>query len=98
MSLDLCKKAFDKEITAPDINILPVPDFVSISRHFVLVPRNSCRSSVYSVLLKFENLPVFVTGRKRTMSVTHEIVPDSDQDQLLFHALMFQKRLRHSIN
>ena len=65
--------------TVPEINILPVPDIMSGSRHFVLVTRNSCRSSVYDVLLKFENLPVIVTGRKRILLVTHEIVPDSDR-------------------
>ena len=69
---------------APEINISPVPDIVS-GRHFVPVSRNSCRSSVYDILLKFENLPVIVTGRKRILSVTHEIVPDSDRR--LFHAL-----------
>ena len=53
---------------APEINISPVPDIVYGSRNFVPVTRNSCRSFVYDVLLKFENL-----------SVTHEIVPDSDR-------------------
>ena len=48
-------------------------------RHFVLVTRNLCWSSVYDILLKFENLPVIVTGRKRILSVTHEVVPDSDR-------------------
>ena len=43
----------------------------------VPVTRNSCRSSVYDILLKFENLSVIVTGRKRILSVTHEIVWDS---------------------
>ena len=65
--------------SAPEIYISPVPDIVSGSRQFVLVTRNSCRSSVYAILLKFENLPVIVTGRKRILSVTHEIVPDSDR-------------------
>ena len=65
--------------TAPEINISSVPDIVSDSRYFVLVTRNSCRSPVYDMLLKFENLPVIVTGRKRILSVTHEIVPDSNQ-------------------
>ena len=64
-------------ISAPEINISPVPDIVSGSQHFVPVTRNSCRSSVYDILLKFENLPVIVTGRKRILSVTHEIVSDS---------------------
>ena len=64
---------------APEINILLVPDMVSDSRHFVPVTRNSYRSSVYDILLKFENLPVIVTGRKRILSVTREIVPDSDR-------------------
>ena len=41
------------------------------------VTHNSCRSSVYDILLEFENLLVIVTGRKRILSVTHEIVPDS---------------------
>ena len=66
-------------LTAPEINISPVSDIVSGSRHFVRVTRNWCRSSVYDILLKFENLPVIVTGRKRILSVTHEIVPDSDR-------------------
>ena len=65
--------------SAPEINILPVPDIVSGSPHFVPVIHNSCRSSVYDILLKFENLPVIVTGRKRILLVTHEIVPDSDR-------------------
>ena len=51
---------------------------MSASRHFVPVTRNSCRSSVYDILLKFENLSVIVTGRKQILSVTHKIVPDSD--------------------
>ena len=63
----------------PEINISPVADIVSGSRHFVPVTRNMCRSSVYDILLKFENMPVIVTGRKRILSVTHEIVPDSDR-------------------
>ena len=50
------------------INILLLP-----------VTCNLCRSSVYNMLLKFENLPVIVTGRKRILLVTHEIVPDSDR-------------------
>ena len=65
--------------TAPKINISLMPDIVSGSRHFVPVIRNSFRSSVYDTLLKFENLPVIVTGRKRILSVKHEIVPDSDR-------------------
>ena len=64
---------------APEINISPVLDIVSGSRHFVLVTCNSCRSSLYDILVKFENLPVIVTGRKRILSVTHEIVPDTDR-------------------
>ena len=65
--------------TVPEINISPVTDNVSGSRHFVPVTRNLCRSSVYDILLKFENLPVIVTGRKRILSITHGIVPDSDR-------------------
>ena len=70
-----------KEIrsAAPEINILTVSDIMSGSRHFVPVTRNSCRSSLYDVLLKFENLLVTMTGRKRILSVTHEIMPDSDR-------------------
>ena len=64
---------------APEMNILSVPDIASGSRHFVPVTCNSCRSPVFDILLKFENLPVIVTGRKRILSVTHEIVPDSDR-------------------
>ena len=52
---------------------------MSGSQHFVLVTCNLCRSSVYDILLKFENLLVIVTGRKRILSVTHEIVLDSDR-------------------
>ena len=78
-------KKDDKKFTildnaaAPESNISPVPDIVSGSQHIVPVSRNSCRSSVYDILLKFENLPVIVTGRKRTLSVTDEIVRDSDR-------------------
>ena len=50
--------------SAPEINISPVPDTMSGSRHFLPVTRNSSRSPVYDILLKFENLPVIVTGRK----------------------------------
>ena len=65
--------------SAPEINISSVPDIVSGSRHFLKVTWNSCWSSVYDTLLKFENLLVIVTGRKRIPSVTHEIVPDCDR-------------------
>ena len=34
---------------------------------------------IYDILLKFENMSVIVTGKKRILSVTHEIVPDSDR-------------------
>ena len=61
---------------APEINISLVPDIVSGCRHFVPVTRNWCRSSVYDILLKFENL---LDGRKQILSVTYEIVPDSDR-------------------
>ena len=64
---------------APEISILLVPDIVSGSRHFVPVTHNSCRSFVYDILLKFENLSVIVIGRKRIMLVTPEILPDSDR-------------------
>ena len=66
-------------ITAPEINISLVSDNVSGSRHFVPVTHNLCQSSVYDILLKFENLPVILTGRKRILSVTNVIVPDSDR-------------------
>ena len=65
--------------TVPEINISPVSDIVSGSRHFVLVTRYSWRSFVYDILLKFENLPVIATGRIRILSVTHKILPDSDR-------------------
>ena len=42
-------------LTAPEINIMPVPGIVSSSQHFVPVTRNSCWSSEYDKLLKFEN-------------------------------------------
>ena len=60
------------------INVWQVPDIVSDSLKFVPVTPSSWRSSVYDILLKFENLPVIVIGRKRILSVKHEIVPDSD--------------------
>ena len=56
-----------------------LPDTMSGSRHFLPVTRNSSRSSVYDILLKLENLPVIVTGRKRILLVTYEILPDSDR-------------------
>ena len=56
-----------------------MPDIVSGSRHIVPVFRDSCQSSVYDILLKFENLSVIVTGRKRILLVTHEMVRDSDR-------------------
>ena len=59
--------------------ISQVLDTMSGSRHFVTVTRNPCWSSVYGILLKFENLPVIVSGRKRILSVTREIAPDSDR-------------------
>ena len=65
--------------TAPEINISPLPDTMSGSWNFVPITRNSCRSSIYDILLKFEILPVIVTSRKRILLVTHEIVPDSDR-------------------
>ena len=63
---------YKRDMLAPEINISSVP-------HIVPVTRNSCRLSVYDILLKFENLPVIVTVRKRILLVTYEIVPDSDQ-------------------
>ena len=63
----------------PEINISPVPDIVSGSRHFVPVTCNLCRSTVYDILLKSKNLPVIVTDRKRILSVTHEIVPGIEE-------------------
>ena len=71
--------SLDFPTPVPEINISPVPDIVSASWHFVPVIPNLCRSSVYDSLLKFENMPVIVTGTKRILSVTHEIVPDSDR-------------------
>ena len=38
--------------TAPEINILPVPDIVSSSRHFVPVTRSSYRSQLATIILK----------------------------------------------
>ena len=64
---------------APEINISPVLDIVCGSRHFVPVTSISCQSSVYDIMLKFENMPVIVTGRKWILSVTYEIVLDSDR-------------------
>ena len=54
-------------------------DTVSRSWHIVPVTLNLCRSSLYDILLNFEHLPVIVTGIKRILLVTHEIVSDSDQ-------------------
>ena len=64
---------------APKINILPVPENMSGRRLIVPVNRNSCRASFYDILFKFENVPVIVTGRKKILSITHEILPDSDR-------------------
>ena len=69
---------FKSRYSAPEINVSPVPDIVYGSWHFVTVTRNACLSSVYELLLKFKNLLVIVTGRKGMLSVTYEIVPDSD--------------------
>ena len=33
----------------------------------------------FDTLMKFINLSDIVTGRKRILSVTHEIMPDSDR-------------------
>ena len=66
-------------VPAPEINMSTLPDIVSGSRHFVSVTHNLCPSSVYDILLEFENLSFIVTGRKRILSVTHEIVADSDR-------------------
>ena len=49
------------------------------SWHFVPVTRDLCRSSVYDILLKFENLSVIATDRKRILLVIYEIVLDSDR-------------------
>ena len=65
------KKQLTISKAVPEINISPVTDVVSGSRHFVTVTLNSYRSPVYDILLKFENLQVIVTGRKRILSVTH---------------------------
>ena len=60
--------------TAPEINISLILDIVSGSRYFLPITLNLCQSSLYDILLNFEHLPVFVTGRKRILLVTHEIV------------------------
>ena len=65
--------------SAPEINISPVPDTMTCSRHIVPVKRISFRSSLYDILLEFDNLPVIVTGIKRILSVTRDIVPDNDR-------------------
>ena len=57
-------------------------DFVSVSRHLVSVTRNSCRSSVYDVLLKFEKLSLWPAENiKSCRTVT--------DDWRLFHALLW---------
>ena len=43
-------------VAGPEINMLLVPDIMSVSQHFVTVTRNAYQSSVYDMLLKFENL------------------------------------------
>ena len=73
--------------SAPEINILPVPDTISGSRHLVPVTYNSYRSSVYDMRLKFENLPVIVNGKKRILSVTLKPCRTVTDDRRLFHAL-----------
>ena len=69
--------------TAPEINICPVPDMVSGSRHFVRVTRNLCWSSVYDILLKFENESC------RSHMKSCQAVTD---DRWLFHALQCFKK------
>ena len=51
INVGIFNEAQNKEnhLTAPEINISPVPYSVSWSRHFVSVTRNSCRSSVYDI-------------------------------------------------
>ena len=66
-------------MSAPEINISPVPDIVSGSRQFVPVTRNSCRSSVYDILLTFENESCR-SHMKSCRTVT--------DDRRLFHALV----------
>ena len=83
---------------APEISIWPVPDIVYGSRHFVPVTRNSCRSSVYDILLRFENLPVIVTGRKRILSVTHEIVPDSDRWLVVISCTVCRSTIKYYVS
>ena len=72
------------------MNISLVPDIVSGSRHFLPVTRNSCRSSVYDILLKF--LPVIVTGRKRILSVTHENLLDRPMTGAYFMHCIWRHR------
>ena len=67
-------------LSAPQINISPVPDIVSASRHFVPVTRTPCRSTVYDILLKFENESCR-SHMKSCRTVT--------DDRRLFHALPF---------
>ena len=78
MGLELVHLQVDLEHVATNRSPAPEINTMSGSRQFVPVTRNSCRSSVYDILLKFENLSVIVTGRKQILTVTHEIVPDSD--------------------
>ena len=63
-------------MSVPEINISSVQDIVSDILHYVC---SSGQSSVYDILLNFENLSVIVTSRKKILSVTYEIVPDSDR-------------------
>ena len=66
-----------------------MPDIVSGSRHFVPVTRNSYRSSVYDILLKFEKLPVNVTGRNKSCPSHMKSCRTVTDDRRLFHAVLF---------
>ena len=47
------KKNKKNRVAAPKTDISPVPDIVPGSWLFVSVTRNSCRTSVYDVVLEF---------------------------------------------
>ena len=76
-------------IAAPEINISQVPYILSGSKYFVPVTPNSCQSSVYDILLKFENLPVIVTSRNESCRSHMKSCRTVTDDRRLFHALFY---------
>ena len=67
-------------LSAPEIDISPVPDIVpavGTSCWFLAI----CVGLLYMITIEIWNLPVIVTSIKQILSITYEIVPDSDLQQ-----------------